>query len=348
MDAFKRSVGLNYNIQATDSLTISRLTLNNFLQNYYNDNIPLIDKKGVIDDLRLSYFGGITEVYKPYGENLYCYDVNSLYPFAALNPMPGCECVYRVYLNEQPDIDNLFGFFYVNVDATSVDNDYIGLLPVRSSIGMSMPLGKWSGGYFSEILKFAKNHGYKTEVIKGYNHHKLYDVFTKYVTTLYETKVNAVNPVQRAISKSFLNNLLGRFGLNTAKPISGLVNKKEFDIIQTTRVIHDIQEFSENTFFITFEAMPDKPTCERCNIDYISALEDTTLKSITSGVVIENDIDASIAISSAVNAYAAIYINKLKLDCLKAGINIYYSDTDSLATDKPLNENLVGKKNRSV
>jgi hypothetical protein len=38
--------------------------------------------------IRQSYFGGGTDVYKPYGEELYYYDVNSLYPFAMLNPMP--------------------------------------------------------------------------------------------------------------------------------------------------------------------------------------------------------------------------------------------------------------------
>ena len=30
-------------------------------------------------------------------------------------------------------------------------------------------MGKWSGGYFSEELKFAKNNGYKITILKGSN-----------------------------------------------------------------------------------------------------------------------------------------------------------------------------------
>ena len=38
--------------------------------------------------IRCGYYGGVTDYYKAYGENLYYYDVNSLYPFAMLNNMP--------------------------------------------------------------------------------------------------------------------------------------------------------------------------------------------------------------------------------------------------------------------
>ena len=36
-----------------------------------------------------SYYGGAVDVYKPYGKNVYRYDVNSLYPYIMKNyPMP--------------------------------------------------------------------------------------------------------------------------------------------------------------------------------------------------------------------------------------------------------------------
>jgi hypothetical protein len=40
------------------------------------------------DAIREAYYGGIVEHYKPYGEGLYHYDINSQYPFAMKNPMP--------------------------------------------------------------------------------------------------------------------------------------------------------------------------------------------------------------------------------------------------------------------
>ena len=39
--------------------------------------------------IRRGYYGGHTDVYIPYGENLHYYDVNSLYPFSMLRDMPG-------------------------------------------------------------------------------------------------------------------------------------------------------------------------------------------------------------------------------------------------------------------
>jgi hypothetical protein len=75
------------------------------------------------DDLKQAYYGGVTEVYKPYGKNLYYYDVNSLYPFAALNPMCSNKYSYLESLNGKGLIlDNLFGFFYCEIEAP---NNYL-------------------------------------------------------------------------------------------------------------------------------------------------------------------------------------------------------------------------------
>ena len=51
----------------------------------------------------------------------------------------------------------------------------------------------------------------------------------------------------------------------------------------------------------------------------------------------------SIVISAAVTAYARIHMNKLKLDILKQGGN-FYSDTDSIVTDKVLDKSLLSFK----
>ena len=49
----------------------------------------------------------------------------------------------------------------------------------------------------------------------------------------------------------------------------------------------------------------------------------------------------SIVISAAVTVYARIHISKLKLDILKLGGKIYYSDSDSIVTNIQLPNNLV-------
>jgi hypothetical protein len=139
METFNKYVYRNYGVQMTDCLTISRLALNIYLKNYMKDNkIPIINQS-MYNDIKKGYYGGLTEVYKPYGQNLFYYDVNSLYPYAALNPMPGLNCTYIEYMKPVAYKKELFGFYYCEVE--TMDN-YLGLLPVHNNFELTMPNGK--------------------------------------------------------------------------------------------------------------------------------------------------------------------------------------------------------------
>jgi DNA polymerase type B, organellar and viral len=72
-----------WNIDIVNKLTLSSLTLTIFRMEYYDDStwkihIPTKNKDSFI---RRGYYGGHVDVYKSVGENLYYYDVNSLYPY---------------------------------------------------------------------------------------------------------------------------------------------------------------------------------------------------------------------------------------------------------------------------
>jgi hypothetical protein len=139
MNLFNKYIYQKFGLQVTDNLTISRLSLNIFKKNFLNDSsIPIVKGK-LYDDIKKSYYGGVTEVYKPYGENLFYYDVNSLYPFVALNPMCGNKYSYIDNFNNTLNLKDLFGFFYCEIET---DSNYLGLLPVRRPEGLVMPLGK--------------------------------------------------------------------------------------------------------------------------------------------------------------------------------------------------------------
>lgn len=64
---------LDYHIQMTESNTISKMALELFIVDHYKDNIPLIDNKTLFTEIKQAYYGGCTEVYRPYGENLFYY-----------------------------------------------------------------------------------------------------------------------------------------------------------------------------------------------------------------------------------------------------------------------------------
>jgi len=53
-------------------------------ENIYKSNLDIKIEKF----LRQSYFGGLTNIFKPKSEKCYYYDVNSLYPYSMLNYMP--------------------------------------------------------------------------------------------------------------------------------------------------------------------------------------------------------------------------------------------------------------------
>lgn len=83
---------LYFNIDMTKSLTISKLAYEIFTKYYYLEEdkpIPLINKKNIYKNIKLGYYGGMTEVYRPYGKKLYYYDVYYLYIYVNLNDMPG-------------------------------------------------------------------------------------------------------------------------------------------------------------------------------------------------------------------------------------------------------------------
>jgi hypothetical protein len=61
--------------------TLSSLSFKIYRSNFLKDEykIPLITGR-IYEFIKQSYMGGGVDVYKPYGENIYVYDVNSLYP----------------------------------------------------------------------------------------------------------------------------------------------------------------------------------------------------------------------------------------------------------------------------
>lgn len=124
MNKFSEYINRKYHLQVTESLTISRLALNIFFKDYLKDSKLPVISKNMYNDIKKAYYGGITEVYKPEGYDLYYYDVNSLYPYVALQDMPGLE-YGKVEYHIDKSIDDLFGFFYCSIEAP-FDN-YLGL-----------------------------------------------------------------------------------------------------------------------------------------------------------------------------------------------------------------------------
>lgn len=339
MSEFSRLIYIYFNEQMTLALTITRLALNIFKNKYYkNQCIPSINKIYLFNFIKEGYFGGITDVYKPYGRDLIYIDVNSLYPYAALNPMPATDCYFiESFEDKGLELEKLFGFFYARV---KTNNLYIGLLPVHKDNRLICPNGEFYGIWSSEELKFAKSKGYEINVIKGYQFNKINNVFNLYINDLFDKKKNSTGFI-KLIYKSLLNNFLGRFGLNIIKPVTQTVNNLRRDYIFSTRIVHSQTILNEDKFLITYSPTISKEICTEHGLDVIKVLEKESKTNIENNLDVFKDV--SIATAAFVTSYARIFINNIKLEILENGGSIYYSDTDSIVLDKTyLNNNWIG------
>lgn len=81
--------------------------------------------------IRNSYLGGGTDYYKAKGENLYYYDVNSLYPYAMLNDMP--LNIIKKYKKGSimPELKEFFGFARAEIELPINANIINPLLPMK-------------------------------------------------------------------------------------------------------------------------------------------------------------------------------------------------------------------------
>jgi len=176
------------------------------------NSIPSTDKTPNIF-IRKGYFGGGVHLFKEYGKQVYHYDVNSLYPFAQCNPMPFKNLGWRKEINS---LDSFFGFCLAEV--TCPKSIVRPILPHSIGGKTVYPVGSWTGVYFSEELKAAKNYGYSIRPLRGYEFSSAL-LFNDYINHFYSIKANSSGP-ERYLAKLMLNSLYGLRGrsLTALKP----------------------------------------------------------------------------------------------------------------------------------
>lgn len=183
----------DYGVDIVSKLTVSSLALTIFRTKYYDVDFFPIHIPSMNEDsfIRKGYYGGHVDVYIPYGENLYYYDINSLYPHIMKSyPMPGGRPIWKDELyNEQKEeykLENLCGFIEAHVECPRRMKR--PFLPYRDPDNNSLifPTGKFIGVYYSEELKFAKKIGYKITPLRGYLFQKMdRNPFENFVSILF-------------------------------------------------------------------------------------------------------------------------------------------------------------------
>lgn len=317
-DNFSKLIFETFEIILLNQLTLPTLAFNIFKKNYYDFENNYISKNPYKEDefIRRSYVGGISEVFKPYLENGYCYDANSLYPTVMMRnkfPVGKGKFVDGSTIN----INDFIGFIECRV---KINKELNFLTYKHSEKGLITPIGEWIGVYFHPEIKKAIELGYEIEFIKGFKYEREEYIFKGYVQDLYDMRKNAKNKSMNSIAKLLLNSLYGRFGMKI---------------------------FGESTKFISVDQLQKiKQSYNVTNIHYIGNGMYTlsVLKKINdSADLYKNSIDTETAvqIASAVTSYSRIYMYNFKNI---PGNECYYTDTDSIFVKHKIDQKYIGSE----
>ncbi|KAK4412249.1 DNA polymerase [Sesamum alatum] len=310
-----------YQIDVEDVMTISALSLKIFRKLYFDDNAFHINIPTRNQDtfIRRGYYGGHVDVYKPNGENLYYYDVNSLYPFIMKSyPMPSGEPVWKNNL-ESVELDSLFGFIeaYV-VCPKTISRPF---LPYKDKMGtLIFPTGKFIGVFYSEELKFARDLGYKIIPLRGYMFEKKSSPFEGFISDLYESRLEAKkrgDVPMTFIYKILMNSLYGRFGMNPESIVTEICNQEKYEEILLMDNFQSADKLNDDYYIVNY-------------ISNSQIVDDTEWKAPKHSAV---QLSAAITACARIHMYP--YISRS--DC-------YYTDTDSIVLGSPLSDDLVSSK----
>ena len=185
---------------------------------------------------------------------------------------------------------------------------------------ISLPL-YFKGWYFSEELRFALANGYKLlSISQAYSFERGVNTFLELIQQLNHMKTEAQlnnQPTIRNIAKLLMNSMYGRFGMRSEAIENGFVNLNQLhQLAQKYNILNVIEIGSLFLVSYTLNETPEQLGQEK----FIKLIYQ----------FIRRSSNTNVAIAAAVTAYSRILINTYKLKALEQGLNIYYSDTDSI------------------
>lgn len=282
----------------------------------------------IANDIRQGYTGGACDMYVPStlseGEKIYAYDVNSLYPYV----MASCKLPIGKPTYFSGDItkreNNAFGFFYCNIIAPDNLKHPILQTHVKTKDGIRTvaPLGSWSDMIFSEEMYSAKKIGYKFEVLWGYTFESDF-IFKNFVNDLYKIRLEyPKSDPMNYIAKILMNSLYGRFGMDDNFVQSSIMNKEDylkFEKLDKYNSIIDVIDLEDNYLV----------ECKSPKVELDTLLDNGS-----------ETHNINIAIAAAITAIGRIHMSQFKN---RKDFKLFYSDTDSAFTNKPLPKEFIGE-----
>ena len=263
--------------------------------------------------IRRGYYGGRVEVYRPRGEGVSYYDINSSYPRAMLEDMPAGE-VRQFGPSKGIDsfakyAESAVGFVECSVEIP--DTCYLPPLPHRDTRTgkLLFPIGRFSGVWSWVELKLLLDPlvGGKITRVKRSVWFERKNLFFDFVKELYSYRDKSSEFYEEGLallSKLMMNSLYGKFGMNE--------DRKEILMLGPGEVA------PEGATFPRLEDEEDDVLSRVCYVE----------KKVTPPYIIPQ-------ISAQITALARVRLWQFMANVLRRGGKLYYCDTDSLITNLP-------------
>jgi hypothetical protein len=178
--------------------------------------------------------------------------------------------------------------------------------------------------------------GYSVKVHYGYKIDRTSNVFNSFITKYFDIKAGLSNiNMDRTTAKLLLNSLYGRLGM---KPYQDTI-----EIVEPTRAVEILSKYSvkeqyqitDELEFLRYENKPITGFLELYGKDeYLEFMLDCESKNLS--------VNQSLPSAIAITAYARMYMFKIIYRLIQLGFEIYYMDTDSMAINGLLPNDLVG------
>ena len=226
-------------------------------------------------------------------------------------------------------ITDFYGF--LEVDVTCPENIKIPLLPMKHQGKTIFPRGKWRWSYFSEELKAVMEHGYIIEPVLNSEAVEMKGayIFKEYIDAFYAQKSTAgKDSPERWIAKMHLNSLYGIFGRATEMKMTKLVERDNIVKEMMSKTITAIIDITDKYHLISYTANMNPQLLKDLQVKFINVEEHKASVMNNSGI------------ASAVTAYGRIHMMQFKVG--EMADHIYYTDTDSIFTDKELPSHMMG------
>jgi hypothetical protein len=309
----------------------SDLSMNIFQTLYLNPNTHISGvNREYYEEVRSSYYGGITQCLKKIGHNLNYYDINSCYPYIMTDPVP-IRMKKRVTVEHVRNItesvyrDDTFepNSLYQVLEFTFKYETIIPNLPVRTKDGLYYVLESrepsWRWGF--ELIHGFVHSKLKGVKVKDYYQWKMVKVFSTYIKDIYERRLKAKKEGNTSLSellKVLMNSLYGKFGQKLYPSVEYVNSKTLVEMCISN-------EYSDN-------------------IRDITQYDDDCYKMIFNDEVYTQQIGSCVFLASYITARARSHLLETISKLKDGDKSVYYMDTDSIITSSTLDEEFLSQE----